>query len=132
MWKDSLSAFSRSSFDPTVPLKVTFVGESGIDTGGPRREYFELLMRSLVADSGLFVGPAEKKSFSHNVQLLHQRQYYTTGQMVGCCLVQGGNGICCLSPTTYLYMAQATCVPTVEDIPEYDTRQKADEVSRYC
>ena len=44
---DPFCAFSKSSFNVSKLLKVVFVGESsvdsGVDSGGPRQEFFQLL-----------------------------------------------------------------------------------------
>lgn len=40
---DSLRAFSKPTFNLSKMLKITFMGESAVDDGGPRREYFQLL-----------------------------------------------------------------------------------------
>ena len=42
---DALRQFSKSSFDASKILKVRFIGEEAVDTGGPRREFFHLLNR---------------------------------------------------------------------------------------
>ena len=45
IWKDSVVALRRT-FDERKPIIVTFLGESGVDNGGPRREYFMLRLKS--------------------------------------------------------------------------------------
>lgn len=37
----------RSSSDLKKPLKIQFIGEAGVDEGGVRKEYFQLLVREL-------------------------------------------------------------------------------------
>ena len=39
-------------FIPHFILKVTFVGESGVDTGGPKREFLRLLANVSICDKG--------------------------------------------------------------------------------
>ena len=56
LFSDAFRTFSRSVFDPTKYLKVTFVGEPAVDEGGPRRELFRLLIQSATCQSGLFTG----------------------------------------------------------------------------
>ena len=38
--KDAFRQFKRTSFDATKMLRITFLGESAVDGGGPRREFF--------------------------------------------------------------------------------------------
>ena len=42
--KDSYRQFTRSGFFVNKPLRVIFIGEEAVDEGGPRREYFNLLL----------------------------------------------------------------------------------------
>ena len=56
LFADSLRAFSRPTFNVSKMLKVTFIGESAVDDGGPRREFFQLLLQEAFSSSGLFVG----------------------------------------------------------------------------
>jgi hypothetical protein len=57
---DSFRIFSRSKTDLTKRLKVVFLGEASVDEGGPRREFFQLLLKEIFVDSGLLaVWPAK-------------------------------------------------------------------------
>ncbi|KAL5475336.1 hypothetical protein EMCRGX_G025133 [Ephydatia muelleri] len=62
--------------DDIMSYQVTFFGESSIDDGGPRREFFRLLV--LQAGESLLRGD-NIKFFSLNVPALVQRQYYHLG-----------------------------------------------------
>lgn len=46
--KDGLREGKKARFDPTKLLKVHFVGEEGIDTGGPSREFWRLFVKEVV------------------------------------------------------------------------------------
>ena len=46
----------RNGLDVTKRLRVTFIGESAVDTGGPLREYFTILMRCIAQNNSLFCG----------------------------------------------------------------------------
>jgi len=47
---------------------VTFIGEPGIDEGGPRCEFFSLAMAKMAEDSTIYQGPTGFKSFAWNVE----------------------------------------------------------------
>lgn len=49
-------------------LQVCFVGEPAIDTGGPSREFWSLLVRTVSAN--LCIGVDGKKTFLHDVPAL--------------------------------------------------------------
>ena len=56
LYSDAFKAFSQPSFNVSKMLKVTLIGEGAVDDGGPRREFFSILMRDTFAKSGLFCG----------------------------------------------------------------------------
>ena len=45
--EDTLKHINNSSLNLKKPLKVAFAGEPGIDEGGVRKEFFQLLIRHL-------------------------------------------------------------------------------------
>ena len=57
VWKDTLRAFKRPGFATDKWLMVEFVGESAIDDGGPRREYFRWGMKEVQQSNALFQLP---------------------------------------------------------------------------
>ncbi|KAL5491583.1 hypothetical protein EMCRGX_G016897 [Ephydatia muelleri] len=67
VWMDALREAQKQSFCASFLLKVTFFGESSIDDGGPRREFFRLLV--LQAGESLLRGD-NIKFFSLNVPAL--------------------------------------------------------------
>ena len=61
IWSSSLPYLKREHFwNATGDLNVTFgvdeAAEDAEDLGGPKREYFRLLLKALVQDSGLLLG----------------------------------------------------------------------------
>ena len=48
IFEDSVSLFKKSSFDFRSPV-IVFENEPAVDGGGARREYFTLLLKSLVS-----------------------------------------------------------------------------------
>ena len=71
-------------------LKVFFIGESAIDNGGPRREYFQLLQHDIACKSGVFTGWPDHVTPLHNVEALARNKFYVIGKMLATALVQGG------------------------------------------
>ena len=57
---DVWAALEESQEELLLPMSVTFIGESGIDGGGPRRELNELLIRA-ISQSVLFSGRLQTK-----------------------------------------------------------------------
>ena len=56
VYEDSMRQVSKESFNVSKYLKVKFIGESAVDDGGPRREYFQLLLKSIVTTPNCFKG----------------------------------------------------------------------------
>ena len=87
---DATKQFNRESFDVTKLLRVSFIGESAIDTGGPRREFFRLLSIALFSTSNLFEGYPSSVTPSHNILSLSGQSYKLAGKMISTSIVQGG------------------------------------------
>ena len=123
VWKDSLCQFARPSFSIQKQVRVSFVGEEAVDAGGPRREYWRLLMKSISSLSQLFEGDVERKVLSHNYTKLQERQFYHAGCMISSCVVHGGPGFPFLAPGLYSYIAENSDVLlTVEEVTDPQTR----------
>eukprot|EP00794_Sanderia_malayensis_P001751 gene1751-1950_t len=69
-------------------LRVVFVGESGVDTGGLSREFFTLF-NSALAESGLVCGKSSMLALSHNQALLESGKYEALGSVLGLALLGG-------------------------------------------
>ena len=94
IWKDTLSAFSRSSFN------IIFVGEEGADAGGgPKREFFHLALEALANDGQIFpIG-------NHNIQSVASRNLFYAGMVVALSLANGGLGFPCLAKSVFSYLS---------------------------
>ena len=56
----------RAGFDEQKHLRIRFVGEAAVDEGGPRREFFMLLMNAISNNSMLLQGPPDRRLLRHN------------------------------------------------------------------
>ena len=56
----------RSNFDEKKHIRVRFLGEPAVDEGGPRREFFMLLMGAIANSSSLLDGPPNRRVLRHN------------------------------------------------------------------
>ncbi len=86
----------RKGIDPNKYLKVTFIGEPGIDDGGPLREFFHLLLESMSRNNNLFCGDYGYRTPRINIVELGRNTYYHVGTMIAMSLVHGGPGPCML------------------------------------
>ena len=53
-------------FDEHKHIRVTFLGEPAVDDGGPRREYFMLLIDEIANNGSLLDGPPHRRVLRHN------------------------------------------------------------------
>lgn len=65
----ALRALERGKFSFVRLVHIMFSGEDGVDSGGPRRVFFRLVMMSL-KNLGIFYGTW----FSHDLELLHEKK----------------------------------------------------------
>ena len=65
IFEDTLFAL-RSGFDERKYLRVSFLGEPAADGGGPRREYFMLLMGAIANNGSILDGPPNRRVLRHN------------------------------------------------------------------
>ena len=71
VWEDSLKQFTKlQGLSYNKNIKVTFVGEPAVDSGGPRREYFTLLIRAIATNNSLFEGDTDRRFPRVNVSAL--------------------------------------------------------------
>ena len=130
IYSDALRQFSKFSFDASKPLKVIFIGEQAVDEGGPRREFFRLILQEAFSKSGLFAGWPDHVVPLHNIEALSHNKFYVIGKMVATCLVQGGQPPVCFARAVAEFLVNESVETPVcmEDIPDYETRQRLIEV----
>ena len=63
---DDTIAALRCGFDESKHISIHFLGESAIDEGGPKREFFMLLMGAIGNNSSIMAGPPSHRVLRHN------------------------------------------------------------------
>ena len=130
LWSDSLSHFSKPSFDPTKSIRVIFSGEEDVDGGGPRKEYFRLLCMAIRDESGLFFSNGRIVNFNTSVVHHIQRRFYLAGVMIATSILHGGTPFLFFPKALYNYIARGhmsvTC--TVSDVANPDVVAIVEEV----
>ena len=131
LFGDAVQAFSKPHFNVSKMLKVRFIGEQSVDTGGPRREFFRLVMKEAFCTSGLFVGWPCNVVPTHDIAAVAANKYYVVGKMMTTCLIQGGQPPVCLARCVaeYIVFDEIRCQPNIDDISDMDVRQGLMQVS---
>ena len=104
--EDTLKTLKRVPWDPSKHLKVVFIGEPGIDDGGPRREYFRLLLDEIAQNNSYFHGLAHRRVPLHNVISLQNNIFFYFGQIIALSVIHDGPFLQCLAPTVVYYILQ--------------------------
>lgn len=131
VFEDAYRCFRKQSNDGSKMLKVNFVGDSAVDDGGPRREFFHLLSTAIARDSGLFLGWPRHVMPLHNVEALECNKYYVVGKMFAISIVQGGEPpVYFSSPVAdYLIHGMVNSSVDIDDIPDFNVKQKLQKVA---
>lgn len=131
LWMDTIRKLRRSTKeDLNYPIRVDFLGESAVDAGGPRREFFSLLV-NCAAKANVLIGIGGHYTFSHDIEKLESKEYYYFGQIIALSLLQGGSGPHCFCKPVAEYIAYEAIKSEgdVETIPDYEIREKLKQVA---
>ncbi|KAK3588096.1 hypothetical protein CHS0354_012152 [Potamilus streckersoni] len=135
VWRSALEQFRQENFSPADGFEVIFVDDDGkeegaIDAGGPKREYFQLMMDHL-ANCSLFEGPPGRKLLSYDVQANRRNEYFYAGMVIGQSLLYGGPVPCFLSPLLLecLILEPENVTGSRGDIYDSDWLQLLDEAT---
>lgn len=130
IFEDSVRQFSKDSFNTSKMLKVLFIGESAVDDGGPRREYFQLLQHDIACKSGLFGGWPSNVVPIHNVNALARNRFHIVGKMLATCLVQGGQPPVYFAAAVadFLVFSRVRGPHCLDDIGDFEVRQCLNKV----
>jgi len=64
-----------------MTVNIPLSGEQAVDEGGPRREFFRLLMNEIFTKSGLFSGAPDHVVPVHSVEAVTSNKYLVVGKM---------------------------------------------------
>ena len=114
LWKDSKLVLARSSNDYSMGMRVTFVLESAVDEGWPRREYFRFVLAELARNNALSDGNSDRRVLRHNLI-----------ELEGNSLVYGGPAANFFARAVAKYILGIRQYSvSVDDIPDASVRQE--------
>ncbi|MCI4381193.1 hypothetical protein PGIGA_G00248760 [Pangasianodon gigas] len=129
--KSALDALSNRNFSWTEKPHIEFAGEEAFDNGGPRREFFRLLMIEVQSSLGIFEGNPKHLFFTYDQIALQQRKYEQAGKLVAWSIAHGGPGPKALDTHLYQLMCGVEMELTDFDwclIPDADVQRKAQKI----
>ena len=133
---DTVAFFKSKKFDIRSTFRVRFENEPAVDGGGPRREFFTLLLRSLIFPDTpfrLFEGKAGHILPIHNIDALMRGMFKFAGNMIAASIVQGEPGFPMFSSAFYTYLQtqdldDVYALATPDDIPDPAVAHSAKQV----
>ena len=136
IFEDSIPFFKKRDYDINKPVVVRFEGEAAVDGGGPGREYFTLLLKSLLSpltQFKLFEGTSCIVQPLHNTDALRASMFKVAGRMIAASIVNGGPSFPHLSPAVYKYLTSLRIENvladiTRDDVVDYDILEAIDKV----
>ena len=130
---DAFRYFSKETFCTDKILKVQFFGESAVDDGGPRREFFHLLLHEIFKSS-LFTGYPKNLVPAHNIRAVSENKYFTVGKMIATCIIQGGEVPACFANAVsdYLVLDRVVSPVCLDDIADHEIKDCLKKVRFYC
>lgn len=128
-WKDAIRAMKRK-FDEKQHISIIFLGESAIDDGGPKREFFTLVLKPIKENNSRMDGPLYARVLRHNTTSLQENQYLYIGKLMALSIVHGGPSPSFFSECVvdYIFSGMAAVVPSIDDIPDFSIRQQVEMV----
>ena len=124
IFHDTIQTLKRSPWNPSQHLKVTFIGEPGVDDGGPTREFFRLLLTDIGRQEMLFEGPDGKRLPRHNSLVTSDKLFFYIGQIMALSMLNFGPCVQWLAPTIVHYMLGDDSSYFLDDIPDKDVLDK--------
>ena len=123
VWEDTIRKL-KSGLNVNKPIKVSFVGESAVDEGGPLREYLSILIASIASNNNLFQGDAQRRLPRPNLAELEKKSYYYVGMCIAMTFVHGGPNPAFFSSSTAKYLVSGKISSSLDDVPDEDLKHK--------
>lgn len=104
---DTIAYYKTPTFDGLKKLRISFIGQPGIDVGGVSRQFYQDAIEAIASCSEyrLFEGPENRKQPSYNSTALYSGLFEVLGRLVGHSIVQASIGFPCLAPPVFWYVA---------------------------
>jgi hypothetical protein len=97
-------------------LRITFVGEPGVDAGGPLKEFFYLLLQEISRNKSLFHGSETSLFPVHNMFELSQNTFYYVGCIFAASIIHVGVGPHFFANSVADYLLFGSLTPCIEDV----------------
>ena len=127
---DAFAIFKDNKFEAFHPVRVNFIGQPAVDSGGPRREFFTRLFQEIVYSTqglaaNLFEGEEGRLMTSYSTIAVCSGVIKVIGKMIAYSIVRCGVGFPFLSPVCYWYLVtddvnQAISYANITDVRDIE------------
>ena len=129
VWKDAKLVLSRRNNVYSEGMCVTFVSEAAVHEGGPRREFFRLVLADLATNNALFTGGEQRRIARHNLIELQGDSYLIAGRVIALSLMYGGPAPQFFARPVAEYLLGITPhAVSIEDVPDQCIQKNLFEV----
>ncbi|KAL1516250.1 hypothetical protein ABEB36_000169 [Hypothenemus hampei] len=106
------------------------LSEGAVDSGGPTREMFTLLLKYL-SNSMMFEGSNESKNITLYNEHLESRNYYEAGRIIALSLIHGGPSPQFFSKTLFNFLVNGVrgTKPHINEIVNPEIRNELDKIA---
>jgi hypothetical protein len=111
-------------------LRITFVGEPGVDAGGPLKEFFYLLLQEISRNKSLFHGSETSLFPVHNMFELSQNTFYYVGCIFAASIIHVGVGPHFFANSVADYLLFGSLTPCIEDVFDSLIKEKLLKLSQ--
>lgn len=122
LWSNVLHKL-RNGLDLSKHLKVTFIGEPGVDEGGPLREFLFLLISSIAQNNTLFQGGSSACVPMHNVVKLQRMTCWGMSRPINCSWWPCSPVFFPSAVASYIAYGARKLEATVDDVPDEGIRE---------
>uniref|UniRef100_A0A1X7VJU3 HECT domain-containing protein n=1 Tax=Amphimedon queenslandica TaxID=400682 RepID=A0A1X7VJU3_AMPQE len=126
--RDALRTVKRSSFCYLNPIKVEFLGEKGVDGGGPSREFWCCLANNF---EQLCDRDGGNKVLRHDAVALQEEKFFYIGELMALSVLHGGCGFPFLGKSTYDYLCGvplSSINVSKDEVPNVEARVLLDKI----
>ena len=132
IWKDTKLVLSRRNNVYSGGIRVTFISEAAVDEGGPRREFFRLVLAELAQNNALFDGGEQRRIARHNIMELQGNSYLIAGRVIALSLMYGGPAPQFFASPVAEYLLDGTVHSVcIEDVPDQSIQRSLFQVLQY-
>ena len=123
VFQDALQK-ARHGLDLSKHIRITFVGEPAVDTGGPLREFFHLLLISIAQNNKLFCGLSIAHTPNHKIIAIQKQTFYYVGMFFALLIIHGGPAPMFLSSAVadYIVFGVQNVKASIADLPDLDVK----------